>query len=135
MPRSRLTVALSVGLALALVGCASPPADGGRYSSLVDLKAAFIKAGFSCHDWVHDNAVEAAKDSGTCGDDVVLSTYSGPDAVDEQVSMVRTLNETLGITKDKEGGWLIGRNWIVNAPHLKQLQEKLGGEIASTIRK
>lgn len=122
---------------LSVVGCgtAATPADESssqtvdRYGSLEELRDAAIEAGYVCEDWVADNRVTLAAESGTCDDSSVLSTYASDSDLQQQLDQEKELTETLldsGISTTPK---LIGENWIIKAPEAADLRAALGGTL------
>lgn len=137
---AKLLAAVAIAAVL-LSGCASqaepapagtptlPPADGGSYSTVLELKDAFVAAGGSCSEFDQTNAVKLAAESGKCGSEVVLSTYLSSDDVSQVIQNVKELNDDLNF---QDGAvWLAGQNWIINGPNAKDMRERLGGRLVS----
>jgi hypothetical protein len=138
MRRSVLTAAL---LALALTACgtteaqapaapsatapATPPADGGSYSSPRDIVAKLTATGITCDDYAPIAGAQGARDRGTCQDgNLVVSIYDREGDVQAQVEFHREMG--LGVHL------LTGRNWTVNLDDegvLRTAQSVLGGQL------
>jgi hypothetical protein len=93
------------------------------YASLVELRDAVIKAGYPCPHWRtngKDDGPQHAKESGTCSDEDVFSTYADEAAVQQQV------DKSVGVVI-----LLVGPNWILNLPesHRAKVQAAIGGKI------
>jgi hypothetical protein len=139
MNRRHLAPALLLAACLALAGCgggkneAKPvgssagTAKAKSYDGVEDLRDAYIRAGGECNDWNKSNKVTGAAESGECGGSVVLSTYLSSQAAQDQV---KTTKEALGDTIALH--WLVGENWIINAPDVDDVKKKLGGTIVSS---
>lgn len=107
-------------------GPATPPADGGQYGSVVDLRDAFVAAGGSCDDWDQTNQVANAAESGSCSSTTVLSTYTSESSRDEVVAAVKEIGKVVGGSSQ-----LVGVNWIVNSPDASDVRDKLGGTLVT----
>lgn len=90
------------------------------YRSVEELKDAFVKAGGTCDNWNQSNQVVLANESGTCSDQNVLSIYASESAVDEALEAYKSLGST-------DSTLLIGENWIINDPSVKDLDPAIGG--------
>lgn len=121
---------------MVLSGCSSNPtaskAELVSFQTLDDLKAAFVSAGGSCPSWSENDDIQAAAQSGICRNGVTLSTYlNGADLLGE-VKLLRDLasgaDDGSGTAKRTE--LLIGSNWLVAGPSIRDLQAKLGGQLA-----
>lgn len=91
------------------------------YDSVAQLKVAVVDAGYPCPNWKEDSepGPKFARDSGSCSDEDVFSTYSDVGAVQKQ----REIGEGLI-------NMLVGPNWIINIPekHRALVQNAIGGE-------
>lgn len=120
-------------LAVMLAGCgsgsgaatapvsAAPPADGGTYGNVVDLRDAVVEAGLECPEWDEHNRNKLAATSATCSDSLVMATYASETSLENQM----TLWKELGVESD----FLIGKNWMVNSSDPEALRQKLGGTV------
>ena len=146
-PKITLYAALLAG-AVALTGCSAsgaavsapvtptarqtatvPPADGGTYSTVVALKAAYVKAGGDCSDFKQTNKITLAAESADCSSNTVISTYLSSTDISQLIQNVKKLNADL---KSSGGNsWLVGENWVINSPVTAKIQEKLGGRLVS----
>jgi len=93
-----------------------------RYTSVVELRDAYVSAGGECSEFKQTNKVKYAAESAECGDSAVLSTYLSEGAVQKQ--MESTKQALANIDSDT---WLVGDNWIVNSPEIDKIQAQLGG--------
>jgi hypothetical protein len=107
-----------------------PPADGGTYASLADLRDAYVQAGGECPDLDQTNKVRRSAESGVCTDDRILSTYLTSDDLAYVVNNVKGLYQGTN-TEGSGGTWLVGKNWILNVPDSKAMRWKLGGQLVS----
>ncbi|WP_431220143.1 hypothetical protein [Leifsonia xyli] len=90
------------------------------------LKDAYLDAGGVCEGgFSQDNKVKAARQSGVCGEDVVLSVYKTKADRDGVVSTMRAFEQGF----DNPDKILVGPNWIVNSPDIKKVQKTIGGKI------
>lgn len=137
----RTAIALVV-IGLAVTGCGSSNDDptaapvssatssGPKsYSTVASLKDAAVAAGLPCPVWNQDDVVVAAAESGTCGEDTVLSTYATADDLQTAIGNLRGMNDLMKANKLEPVPLLIGANWIINAPDAASLTGALGGTI------
>lgn len=132
----KLVVAAAV--ALLMTGCAAgtdttdsaapevapEPKYPATYRSVEELRDSFVEAGGACPDWVQENLIVAAAESGTCSTTNVLSVYTSQESKDEAVS---TLKE-IAIS---DLNLLVGENWVINDPVVASLDPELGGTLVS----
>lgn len=115
-----------------LAGCSSisptpdQPDYPDTYRSVEELRDAFVRAGGACDEWEQSNRVTAASESGTCSDSNVLSVYSSQDDRDQVVDSLREFSTTIGGMN-----LLVGENWIVNDPAVKNLDPAMGGVLVT----
>lgn len=145
MSKRGIAAAAFIAGALALTGCGgssadttsgpapepfetAPPANGGTYPTVEELKDAFVAAGGSCPSFNEDNAVTLAAQSADCSGSVVLSTFLSSSTIDELIQNNKEIFADIDIDLDP---WLVGENWVINAPDVDELREKLGGTIVS----
>ncbi len=90
----------------------TPPAsESETYTSIDDVRDAFIAAGGECDKWEQTDIVEAAIESGECGySGPVLSLYGTHDEAMENATTVRTLS----IGDGSDAGLVVGGNWVIN---------------------
>lgn len=112
---------LAISLVL-LTGC-SQSSQKATYGSIDELKTAFENAGGDCSEWVQDNAVERALQSGNCSSSNVLSIYANQEDANEAAKNIEKLLTEFGLTPHL----LVGENWIVNDPDVAEYQDDLGG--------
>ena len=139
----RSAFAIAVAAVLLLAGCTDPTgaptgsetieeSDGGiaivegdSYASLADFKDAFVASGQDCTDFVQDDAIESAAESGWCDQLWGLSTY---DSVDDRNAVLE-----LNVSGIEHLPFIIGPNWLLTAvesrstPDLAAVQPTLGG--------
>lgn len=132
MGRVTVPVALFV---LLLAGCApitsadptptptssQEPAD--TYSTVNDLRDAFVAAGGACPDWRQTNRVTLAAQSGDCSDSTVLSIYSSEADRDQVVENLKSFGMGVHL--------LVGENWIVNVEGPEEYADELGGTVVT----
>jgi hypothetical protein len=132
--RTRLIVPLLAGMAVLLSGCSTSGGAAGPttigYQSLAALRSAYTAAGSRCPVWSENDDIQAAAQSGSCGNGVTLSTYlNAADLLGE----VKLLRDTASSGEDPGSApraeLLIGPNWLVSGPHVRHLQPKLGGQL------
>lgn len=94
----------------------------GTFKSVEALRSAYVDAGGNCDDWDNNDRLEAATESGDCGDSIVLSIYANK-------SGARDAAEAL-LDATGQDAVLVGANWIVNTTDdLDKLAATLGGEV------
>lgn len=101
----------------------TPPAT---YDSITALRDSFVEAGGDCPDFKQTNRVKFAAESADCSTDAVLSTYLSADAVQDRVDASKE-----AFASSDSSTWLVGQNWIINAPNPEALQKKMGGQLIS----
>lgn len=106
---------------------AKPKRFGERYDSIEDLVAAYEDAGGTCLDKESSGAGTYSTDAVDCDDETVLSIFDSRADAMENAAQVRGLYEGYGMEADQI--WLVGRNWIVNAPDSKLVRKKMGGTV------
>lgn len=96
-----------------------------QYESVVALRDAAIAAGYSCPNWEQTNHLPLAAQSGTCSSADVFSIFLSKNSMEEMIQNAKQLMEG----SDTETTWLVGENWIINAPvgDLGDLKQELGG--------
>lgn len=120
---------MCAAIALAVTGCStsSPPESSptaaplGKVSTIEDLRDAYIEAGGVCN-WDQTDVVTGAVASGNCSDKSVLMLFA--DSADRTAAVAR-----MGSMTEFEKHLLVGENWIINAPDVADVQEKLGGKV------
>lgn len=112
----------------ALTGCSSN-AYPETYSSVEELRDAFVKAGGECPEWEQRNQVSLSAESGECSSQTVLSIYSSESDRDQVVNTQKELHKMVDM-----GGMhlLVGANWIINDPNVKDLDRAIGGIFITT---
>lgn len=134
--KKRSFIALTGAALISLAGCSAPataPVAGSdadtpqaRYDSVIDLRDAFVEAGGDCPDFKQTNRVTYAAESANCSSETVLSTYLSAEATQKRVDESKKAFGSLDSST-----WLVGENWIVNAPNPESLQDELGGQLIS----
>lgn len=141
--RGIATAILLTGM-MALSGCGSsssasptptptetrPPADGGTFGTVAELKDAFVEAGGACPEFNQTNRVKLAAESAECSSTAVLSTYLSSSDISQLIQNKKELTEQLD-SSVKTNSWLVGQNWVINSPETTELREKLGGKVVS----
>lgn len=90
-----------------------------RYGTVAELKDAAVLAGLPCPDYVQNDVVKNAAESAWCSTKSVLTTYATDEAL---AATVRDFQDDPG-----SNPWLVGPNWIINAPETPELQPIMGG--------
>lgn len=129
---------LLASMALLLAGCAvatpaktpTPigPTPNAHYSTVVALKKAFEQAGGYCPDWVQNDNVTSAAQSGDCTEHTTLMIFTSTDDRDQVVANNKSFasyGEGIPINL------LVGENWIINTPNPDQFAEQLGGTVVT----
>lgn len=115
-----------------LAGCSSPapeptptkPAGPVEYGAVEDLRAAFVDAGGVCNDWKQQNQVTVAAQSGQCGGETVLSTFTTTADRDKMVATIKAISpDSLTL--------LVGPNWVINSSQVDKVYKTLGGTLVS----
>lgn len=106
----------------------APPASGGTYATVVELKDAFVEAGGSCPAFNQTNAVTLAAESASCSTSTVMSTFLSGSAIEELIQSNKELYAEVDIDPNP---WLVGENWVINDPDAAAMREKLGGTVVS----
>lgn len=124
----RVVVVTGTVAFLALTGCSgpwgsspksAPPADGGTFESLEDLRVAVERAGFQCPELELANHAKYASTSGYCGE-IGMALYPNDASLDAQLGM-RTPQTQTAVN--------VGKNWTVTTAAPDQVQKWLGGTI------
>lgn len=110
---------------------------GGKnasYSSLADLKLAYLQSGGTCTDWFQSDAVDMAIASGQCADSsVILALYASREDIDANQQAAQELMSVLedaGLdTADLLAPQLVGPNWVITSSNASLLQTNMGGEV------
>lgn len=120
------SVAKVTGIFIALVLAASCTESGPRtFSSVQDLRNAFVELGGSCPTWIQSNLVEAAEESGDCNSSTVLSTYKDAESAREAAENLADLIRSI----DLEPSIAYGGNWVINSNQAPEIGPKLGGTV------
>ncbi|KQN88692.1 hypothetical protein ASE96_09680 [Arthrobacter sp. Leaf69] len=115
-------------IALGLGSCSSadvtPPADGGTYGTIGDLKKAVESAGLLCPELVLDRPPSKfSTSSGSCSEDLSLAVYSTEVTLESQLEFWRPVGQR---------SINVGKNWTVVTADPKRLEKKLGGTVLHT---
>lgn len=128
--KSMRSVVVMTGLvtAVAVTGCsgpwgtspgAAPPADGGTFETLEDLRVAVERAGFQCPNLELASHAKYASTSGYCGE-IGMALYPNETSLDAQLAM-RTPQTQTAVN--------VGKNWTVTTAAPDQVKKWLGGAI------
>ena len=127
-------LATSLVAVLFITGCTSgnnvsieKPKEN-KFSSLAELKQAFIDAGGQCWDWVQE-AIPVEVDNkiaqGDCDSKTVLSIYKdGVNVRDEAIGF-----RTFMISLKFKVKLLFGDNWMINSDQVEIIYPKMGGTL------
>lgn len=124
----RIFVAAGLAVSLTVAGCSGPwssspqsppPADGGTFETLEDLRVAVEGAGFQCPELQLANHAKYASASGYCGE-VGMALYPNDASLAAQLAM-RTPQAQTAVN--------VGRNWTVTTAAPDQVKRWLGGDI------
>lgn len=102
------------------------PEPDASYTTVVELRDAYLAAGGRCPHWVQTNRITEAAESGECSRSMVLSTYATPAALDRAVDDLKSLKELFHGDSDP---FLVGPNWILNGPQSVDVAGQLGGTL------
>lgn len=99
-----------------------------EYVSIFQMQEAYESVAGECRRWDFDpnKSFGYSNLAGYC-DDAVLSIYSNPEDLESQLNLAKGYD----YDADESPEWLVGKNWVVNAGGLEELQEAMGGEIVS----
>jgi hypothetical protein len=100
-----------------------PPADGGKYASVVELRDAMVKAGLACPQWREHDVNIIFASSADCSENTLIATYSSWTDLNKQMNSYRAMGESMEMTV------LVGVNWTIDSPLADKVQDKLGGYI------
>lgn len=103
-----------------------PPADGGSYGTVEDLRDAAMKAGLDCPNWDKHNKAIYAASSASCSDSIGFATYTGEAQLNKQLSAWKTLGDLVELER------LVGVNWTIDTHDPEALQKKMGGTVFRT---
>lgn len=128
-------------LLLALAGCggggepesspspSGPPTEGRSYGSLADLRDAVTATGYEC-DWVQEDQVALAAESGSCTDADVLMVFASESSRDEQIAAYKDLAEvTSGETFE-----LVGPNWLIHHSDDREAVESIRADLGGIVQ-
>jgi ABC-type glycerol-3-phosphate transport system substrate-binding protein len=105
------------------------PTKNVEYSSVVELRDAFVEAGGECPSWNQSDIILAALESGECDDATVLSIYVDRSEAMDAAAGLAAFDEMMG----EPSPVLVGPNWLVNsgqdADELTELKKVLGGTV------
>lgn len=136
--RRLIQVIAAVGLVAALAGCGSaatssasaPPADGGTFGTVADLRDAFTRAGGTCDNWKEAaSPTFSAAQQGNCNY-LTFSTYATDD--DKQVYITYFRDYSAG----GNNAILVGQNWLIlgAADLIAEAESLLGGVVVDATR-
>ena len=134
MRRAAIAIATAAAAALGLTACSgggtTAPATSAptTYSTVTEVRDAMVEAGGTCEDWIQDNVVHNASQSGHCGTGTTISLYLSRAAAEAQVQYNKD-----SVFGSIDSTWLVGENWIINASDqdVDTLHSKLGGDIVT----
>lgn len=127
---NRLTLGTATAIiTLSLASCSTsdataPPADGGTFATIDQLKEAVESAGLRCPELVLDTPpAKYASSSGSCGEFLFLATYSNDTYLQSQLDFARPAGQR---------SINVGKNWTVVSEDPKLIQKSLGGTVLHT---
>ncbi len=124
MGKKKLTNLAVIGILTVIIsGCSVAPK--ATYESVNELRLAFVNAGGSCADWIQDNAVVDAIESGTCGPQTVLMVFSTAEEAETRAEYLRQRMSAFGM----DVALLLGDNWLVNSAESSLVEPTLGGRL------
>jgi hypothetical protein len=104
----------------------APPANGGSYGTITQLRDAAVKAGEPCPSWDEKNNVTLASSSAACSGKVVMAIYASATSKDKQLAVWKEFGSMV------EMSVLVGENWTLNTDNAELLQSELGGTVFKT---
>ena len=128
-------LATSLVAVLFITGCTSgnnvsieKPKEN-KFSTLADLKQAFVDAGGQCWGWKEDLSVPLEElgwiGKGECDSKTVLILYEDGVSVEEDALNTRKHNEFIGF----KTSLLFGKNWKINSDQVEIVYPKMGGTL------
>ena len=127
---NRLTLGIATAIiTLSLASCSTsdatpPPADGGTFETIDELKEAVESAGLGCPELVLDKPpAKFSASSGSCGEFISLATYSSDAYLQSQLDFARPAGQR---------SINVGKNWTVVSEDPKLIQKSLGGTVLHT---
>lgn len=102
------------------------------YDSVVELKDAAVKAGYTCASWKEDDKVTLATESGTCSDADVFTIFDRDSTnLHKQVQTYKEFQQEAASAGIDPSSILVGPNWIINGDptSLAILGVHIGGDI------
>lgn len=127
---NRLTLGTATAIiAVSLASCSTsdvtpPPADGGTFETIEDLKDAVESAGLRCPELVLNTPpAKYASSSGSCGEFLFLATYSSDMYLEQQLDFAKSAGQN---------AINVGKNWTVVSEDPKLIQKNLGGTVLHT---
>lgn len=100
-----------------------------KFSSLADLKQAFVDAGGQCWGWKEDLSVPLEEfgwiGKGECDSKTILILYEDGVSVEEDALNTRKHNEFIGF----KTSLLFGENWKINSDQVEIVYPKMGGTL------
>jgi hypothetical protein len=116
-----IIAACGIALTASACGASAPPADGGSFANVTELKDALVKAGGKCDDWEEHNKSVLAETSGNCGGKFALGVYSNLKNRDLWVDTAKKLKTDA----------VAGKNWTISGLEAAEVHKLLGGELIS----
>ena len=118
----------AVVMAASLASCSTPeakqpPAAGGTFDTIDDLKDAVELAGLSCPELVLHNDAKYSASSGSCGELLSLAVYGSDASLETQLDFWKPIGQR---------AINVGKNWTVVSEDSKLIQRKLGGTVFRT---
>jgi hypothetical protein len=112
-------------IAISLSGCGAQSTRS--YADIDQLLDAFNKAGGNCSDWVQDNRVSAALQSGTCDSNTVLMLFGSKEEATERALEIKNTMKSFDLVPNL----LLGENWLINSEQVDSIAPKLSGILIS----
>lgn len=106
------------------------PSGPVSYSTVADLVDAAIDAGYDCAQWVQDDAVTLAAESGHCSDADVFATFASEGDLQQQLETDRSMDDLLKESGIEPDPTLVGPNWSISGPDAPALADALGGTVS-----
>ncbi|WP_454810579.1 hypothetical protein [Paenarthrobacter nitroguajacolicus] len=103
-----------------------PPASGGTFGTITELRDAAVEGGEVCPTWDEHNRVTLASSSASCNDSLVMAIYASESSKDKQLAVWKEFGSMV------EMSVLVGENWTVSTKNAASLQKVMGGTVFKT---
>jgi len=103
-----------------------PPASGGTYGTITELRDVAVEGGEACPAWDEHNKVTLASSSASCSSSLVMAIYASESSKDKQLAVWKEFGSLVEMTV------LVGENWTVSTKNAATLQKVMGGTVFKT---